>query len=194
MLEENVTWKKGVRGRGRGREGLRVFGRVLSLPDLIGGSLGRVVMRLIRALMKSMVRFGVGYRMIRSERTMINAISHRQSVIRLFWRVLPFHWEKGDFFFLSPSFYQYLRRDEHFWDDGISGCYDSMDRLWSMSIRRTIFWCNFSTFIIIIIIAFANCRNVERDVNFFGRKVMGNNGKIISNGFSRESLWRRLVD
>lgn len=84
MLEENVTWKKGVRGRGRGREGLRVFGRVLSLPDLIGGSLGRVVMRLIRALMKSMVRFGVGYRMIRSERTMINAVSHRQSVIRLF--------------------------------------------------------------------------------------------------------------
>ena len=84
MLEENVTWKKGMRGRGRGREGLRVFGRVLSLPDLIGGSLGRVVMRLIRALMKSMVRFDVGCRMIRSERTMINAVSHRQSVIRLF--------------------------------------------------------------------------------------------------------------
>lgn len=58
-----------------------MFGHVLSLADLIGGSLGRVVMRLIRALMKSMVR---SYRVIRSERTMINAVSHRQSVIRLF--------------------------------------------------------------------------------------------------------------
>lgn len=126
MLEENVTWKKGMRGRGRGREGLRVFGRVLSLPDLIGGSLGRVVMRLIRALMKSMVRFGVGYRMIRSERTMINAVSHRQSVIRLFWRVLPFHWEKGDFFFSLPLF---------------TNIYDAMNTFGMMGYRVvTILW------------------------------------------------------
>lgn len=61
-----------------------MFGHVLSLPDLIGGSLGRVVMRLMRPLMKSMVGSRIGYRVTRFERTMINAVSHRQSVIRLF--------------------------------------------------------------------------------------------------------------
>lgn len=148
MLEENVTEKRG------GREGLRVFGRVPSLPDLIGGSLGRVVMRLIRALMKSMVRPGVGYRMIRCERTMINAVSHRHSIILTRATI-----SLGDFF-LSPPFFTNIY-DEYFLNTEWWVVHNSID---SDRYLNNILICKFSTLLLLLL--FTNCRNVERDVNF----------------------------
>lgn len=125
---------------------MRVFGRVPSLPDLIGGSLGRVVMRLIRALMKSMVRPGVGYRMIRCERTMINAVSHRHSIILTRATI-----SLGDFF-LSPPFFTniyHIKYYEYFLNTEWWVVHNSID---SDRYLNNILICKFSTSIITIII------------------------------------------